>query len=72
MEKRDFYIGAKFLTEVGEWVCVDVGLKYIYAIRTIDRAKIVVEEEETDYITAFDSHDFEACTLVAVRNLHVN
>lgn len=66
MEKRDFYVGARFLTDVGEWICVDVGLKYVYAIRSSDRSKIQVEEEETSFIVAFDHYDFGACTPVAI------
>lgn len=65
MEKRDFYVGAKFLTDVGEWTCVDVGLKYVYAVRTNILSNIQVEEEETSYIVAFDHYDYEACTPVS-------
>lgn len=61
MEREDFAIGTRFTTGIGEWICVDVGMKYIYAVRSSDYAQIVVTEDETSYIVAFDHYDLGGC-----------
>ena len=63
MNKKDFAIGQKFFTTVGSWICVDVGVKYIYAVREEDFLKIEVDVEETAYISVFDEFDMEGCDL---------
>jgi hypothetical protein len=69
MNKSEFKIGSVFYTGAGAWICVDVGDKYIYAVRADELASLLKIHGTVSNLTVgshvliFDSDDWEGCSL---------
>lgn len=62
MVLEDFLIGVKFFIGESEWVCVDIGRKYIYAVKALDHEAILNDEDEILHIVPLDSQDMAMCS----------
>ena len=69
MDLEDFYIGLRFFTGSGEWLCTDIGTRTIIAIRIQDEPeKYWINGPPYDIEeNVFDDFDFGGCYLQSIE-----